>query len=222
MRIRIFIADRQKMFREALSQLLAKENDFEIVGNTGDGLDLLRSLPEVRPDILLIDLNLRRCSSVELLRHLDTLNMPVRPILLTDVNGKVALLDALRYGVHGIVWKHQPPKLLFKSIRSVMLGEYWINRSGIRKLVENLRALSVKVEQNTMLRADSLTPQQQHIVDLIAGGCSNNDIAKDLSISERTVKYHLTRIFHKLGVSSRIELARFTFKTPADEATDLH
>jgi two-component system nitrate/nitrite response regulator NarL len=146
-----------------------------------------------------------------------TLDVTTHPILLTDENEESEFVEALRYGMRGLVWKHESPRLLFKSIRTVMRGEYWISRGGIGKLVENLRSLTLKVEQNTQQRARSLSRQQQQIVDSIASGLSNREIAKDLRVSERTVKYHLTRIFGKLGVTGRMELARFTLKqNPAD------
>jgi DNA-binding NarL/FixJ family response regulator len=217
MKIRVVIGDRQDMFREVLRRLLELEKDFEVVGETGDGEEFLKLIEELRPDVLLLDLRLRKCSGIELLRQIAALDVATRPILLTDENEESEFVQALRYGVRGLVWKHESPRMLFKSMRTVMAGEYWISRGGISKLVENLRSLTVTVERNTQQRARSLSRQQQQIVDAIASGCSNKDIAQELHISERTVKYHLTRIFGKLGVTGRMELARFTLKnSPAD------
>jgi DNA-binding NarL/FixJ family response regulator len=215
MGIRILIADRQDMFREVLHRLLETEKDFTVVGDTGDGEQFLKMIEDLKPDILLLDLRLRKCSGIELLRQIAALDVVTNPILLTDQNEKSEFVEALRYGVRGLVWKHESARLLFKSIRAVMAGEYWISRGGISKLVENLRTLTIKVEQNTRQRAGSLSPQQQQIVDSIASGCSNKEIAKEFRISERTVKYHLTRIFSKLGVTGRMQLARFTLKNSA-------
>ncbi len=209
MGIRILIADRQDMFREAVRRLLETETDFTVAGDTDDGEKFLKMIPELKPDVLLLDLRLRKCSGIELMRRIASLDVVTRPILLMDSTEKSDFIEALRYGARGLVWKHESPHLLFKSIHTVMAGEYWVSRGGINKLVENLRALTMKVEQSTRQRTGALSPQQQQIVDSIAAGCSNKDIARDLAISERTVKYHLTRIFGKLGVSGRMQLARF-------------
>ncbi|MDM7995931.1 MAG: response regulator transcription factor [Acidobacteriota bacterium] len=213
MGIRILIADRQDMFREVLRRLLENENDFVVVGETSDGEQLLGLIAQLRPDVLLLDLRLNKCSGLELLRRILSLDAETRPILLTDEHDTNDLVELLRSGIRGLVWKSEPPAQLFKSIRSVAEGEYWITRSSIGKLVENLRSLAVKVEQNAQERTRTLSPQQQQIVDAIASGCSNKDIARELSISERTVKYHLTRIFGKLGVTGRTQLARFALKS---------
>jgi DNA-binding NarL/FixJ family response regulator len=217
MKIRALIADRQGMFREALRQLLEAEKDFDVVGDTDDGEAFLKLIEDLKPDVTLLDLRLRKCSGIELLRQIAALDIATHPILLTDENEESEFVEALRYGMRGLVWKHESPRLLFKCIRTVMRGEYWISRGGIGKLVENLRSLTLTVEQNTQQRARSLSRQQQQIVDLIASGCSNKEIAQELRLSERTVKYHLTRIFGKLGVTSRMQLARFTLKnSPAE------
>jgi DNA-binding NarL/FixJ family response regulator len=212
MAIRILIADSQDMFREVLRPLLESEPDFTVVGETGDGEQCLKLAAVLKPDVLLLDLHLRRRAGTQLLRQIAALEMEMCPILLTDEIEKSEIVEAVRWGVRGIVWKHEPAHLLFKSIRAVMSGEYWISRGGICELIKNLRALTAKVEQHAQSRTSSLSQQQQQIVESIAAGCSNKEIAKELSISERTVKYHLTRIFTKLGVAGRMQLARFTLK----------
>lgn len=217
MGIRILIADRQNMFCEVLRRLLESEADFTVVGETGDGEQLLAMAAELKPDVLLIDPNLRKRSGIELLRDIAALGGEMRPILLTDRIENNEIVETLRWGVRGIVWKHEAAPLLFKSIRTVMAGEYWLSRGGIRELVGSLRFLTDKVERGVHLQARSLSPQQQQIIKSIVAGCSNKDIARELSISERTVKYHLTRIFSKLGVTGRMQLARITLK---DNAAD--
>ncbi len=210
--IRIFIADRHDMFREVLRRLLELQPDFCVVGETGDGTRLVELVSELKPDVLLLDLDLHNRSGVETLQEIASLNSGVRCILLTDRIGSHEIVQALLWGVCGLVRKEDPTHLLFKSIRAVVEGQYWISHEAVAELVQNLRSLASAVEQRAQLEARSLSDQQQHIVEAIAAGCSNREIAKDLSISERTVKYHLTRIFGKLGVSGRMELANFSLK----------
>jgi two-component system, NarL family, response regulator DegU len=212
MSIRILIADRQNIFREALRTLLESEPDFTVIGETGDGEQCVKMVADLKPDVLLFDLHLQKRSGNQLLRDIAALELETCPILLIDELEKREVVDALRWGVHGIVSKREPVPLLIKCIRTTMSGEYWISRSRIRELVQNLCVMAAKVEQSTQLSSCSLSQQQQHIVNLISDGCTNREIAKELSISERTVKYHLTNIFTKLGVTGRTQLARFTLK----------
>jgi two-component system, NarL family, response regulator DegU len=218
MDIRILIADRQDLFREVLRPLLESEPDFTVIGETGDGEQCVKLAADLKPDVLLFDFNLRRRSGNQLLRDIASLALQMCPILFTDELGKKEVIDALRWGVHGIVSKHEPAHLLIKCIRTTMSGEYWISRSRIRELVQSLCAMASKIEQSTHLHSRNLSQQQLQIVSFIADGCTNKEIAKELSISERTVKYHLTNIFTKLGVAGRTQLARSAFK---DNASNL-
>ncbi|MBN1569656.1 MAG: response regulator transcription factor [Acidobacteria bacterium] len=218
MGIRILIADRLDMHREILRHLLEAQPDFEVVGDTGDGEQLVRMVAQRKPDILLIDLNLRRLFGLEALRKIAELKLEVRPILLPDVLENNEIIQALVVGARGVVYKRESTQTLFKSIRTIMAGEYWLSNEGVSELVRNLQSLAAQVEQHTRIRANGLSRHQQKIVEAIMAGCSNKEIAQDLSVSERTVKYHLTRIFGKMGVSGRMQLARLSLKT---DATDL-
>lgn len=219
MSIRVLIADRQEMFREALRHLLESESEFEIVADTDDGEQLVKLAATLKPDVLLLDLRLRRLSGMEAMREIAALKTGIRPILLTDTLEKSEIIQALLWGACGMVRKSDSGHLLFKSIRNVAAGEYWISRDRVGEIVKNLRSLATMVEQNAKVQANSLSRQQQQIVDAIAAGCSNKEIAGELSVSERTVKYHLTRIFGKLGVSGRMQLARFSLKNDAAKAS---
>jgi DNA-binding NarL/FixJ family response regulator len=209
---RILIADRQDMFREVLRRLLESQAGFVVVADTDDGEQLTHLVSDLRPEVLLLDLKLRKRSGIEALREIAACRPEVRPIVLTDAIAQSEITQALLWGARGVVSKDSPTHLLFKSIRMVMAGEYWISHDEVAELVRNLRSLEALVEQSTQLQARSLSHQQQQIVEAIVSGCSNREIAQELSVSERTVKYHLTRIFSKFGVSGRMELARFTLK----------
>lgn len=211
MPIRILIADRQEMFREALHRLLESEPDFAVVGDTDDGDRLPSLAASLKADVLLVDLRLRKRSGIEALRDVAA-RTETRPILLVDSITNGEIIQALVWGARGVVKKNSESPLLFKSIRAVMAGEYWLNHAGINELVRSLHLLSTRVEEQTRLQTGALSPQQLKIVEAIVAGCSNKEIARSLSLSERTVKYHLTRIFSKFGVSGRMELARFSLK----------
>ena len=209
---RILIADRQDMFREVLRRLLEQQPDFSVVADTGDGEELVRLVSELKPDVILLDTHLRKRSGIDALQEIALMRTGSRAILLTDSIGTAEVVQALLWGARGLVRKEDPTHLLLKSIRAVTAGEYWINHEGVSEVVQSLRMLAVTVERSAQAKAQSLSLQQQKILEAIAAGCSNREIAQDLSISERTVKYHLTRIFEKFGVSGRMELARYSLK----------
>ncbi len=209
---RILIADRQSMFREVLSNLLESQPDFAVIADTNDGERLIHLISELQPDVLLMDRKLRQCSSLEILREITALKTNVRPIVLTDAMAPGETVQALLWGARGVVLKDTLTSFLFSSIRMVMAGEYWVSHGSMAELVRNLRSLAELAEQGAQLQTRGLSPQQRQIVEAIASGSSNREIAQELRISERTVKYHLTRIFSKLGVSGRMELARYSLR----------
>ncbi len=212
MSTRILIADRMEMFREALRHLLERESDFAVVGETGDADRLMNLLPHAKPDVLLIDPQLRKRSGIDLLEDIAALEIPVHPVLLAGRMEKSEMIEALLLGACGIVMKHESTQLLFKCIRTVMAGEIWISRHDVVDLVCRLKSVNSGRQPGELDRAHGITPQQHKIIESILAGCSNKEIAQRLFIGERTVKYHLTHIFSKLGVADRRQLAEWTLK----------
>jgi two-component system, NarL family, nitrate/nitrite response regulator NarL len=210
--IRIAIAERQQLFREAIRSLLESQPDFCVILETGDGNDLAHWVTEQMPDILLFDPSLRNGSGLSALRDFPEALRSIRSIILTESIARAEMMQFLFAGVRGVVLKNSPTELLFKSIRTVMEGQYWLPRDVIGEVMMNLRSLAERAARNDPLPAHSLSPQQLQIVEAIVAGCSNKDIAHTLAVSERTVKYHLTRIFSKLGVAGRMELARYSLE----------
>ncbi len=208
MAIRILIADRQDMFREALKHLLEHEPGFSVVGDTGDGERLVRLVAKHKPDVLLLDLKLHKQNAIEALRQVSALKTGVRPIVLTDIIEKRDIVNILLCGARGVIRKGEPTGMLFKGIRSVMNGEYWVSREGICDLIQSLRSMSLMMARSDRVQTENLSRQERQIAEAIVSGYSNKEIAKELSVSERTVKYHATRIFSKYGVSGRMELVQ--------------
>jgi DNA-binding NarL/FixJ family response regulator len=209
---RIIIADGLDMFRELLKRLLESQPDFTVVAETGDGEALSRLVAECKPDVLLCDLNLRRRSGIDVLQEIASLHPGLRPIVLTDAVDEGKIFQVLLRGARGLVMKSSPASLLFKSIRTVMNGQYWISRDGVGGLIGNMRAFATTFEEGAGRQAQNLTQRQQQIVKSLVAGCSNREIAEELSITERAVKYHLTRLFEIFGVSGRMELARISLQ----------
>jgi DNA-binding NarL/FixJ family response regulator len=212
MEIRILLADRHVMFRETVRALLQKEADFKVAADTDDGEQLLQFIATHKPDIILMDTRLSKLSGLEVLRDITHKQLVVRTLLLTDKISQSEIAQALLWGARGIVRKDTTTPLLFKSIRAVVNDQYWISHSDVAGLVKDLRQLTNQLEQIIQIQKRSLSHQQLQIMEAIMLGSTNRDIGQSLAISEHTVKYHLTRIFSKLGVSGRLELARFCLK----------
>ena len=206
--ITIVIADDHPIFRDGLRKLLDAAGGFQIVGEAGDGLEAVQVVKRLRPDILLLDLLMPRQGGLKSLRELEDLLDTVRTIILTVSIQSSEVVEALQLGARGVVLKESATEILLKGIRTVMAGQYWVGRREVAGLVEALRDLKSTAGSEAQRRYH-LTNRELQVVAAVAAGRSNKEIAQDLSISEETVKHHMTSIFDKLGVSTRLELALF-------------
>jgi two-component system, NarL family, nitrate/nitrite response regulator NarL len=209
--IRIVIADDHPIFRDGLRRLLEAEPDLRVVGEACDGNEAVKLARQLRPDILLLDLAMPRQPGLEALREMNsgTGSNSVRVILLTAAAEKKQIVEALQLGARGVVLKDSATQLLLKSIHTVMSGEYWVGRESVSNLVQYLRTLVQSSGEEARQRKFGLTPRELEIVSAVVAGYSNKEIAEYFKISEDTVKHHLSNIFDKLGVSTRLELALF-------------
>jgi two-component system, NarL family, nitrate/nitrite response regulator NarL len=205
--ITILIADGQALFRAALRQLLKKEPGFNVVGETGSGKEALDLLQRLQPNVALLDLNMPQQSALEVLSRLAGAHTKSRILLLAGSIEQRQIIEALRLGARGVVLKSMSSQLLYKSIRMVMEGGYWIGRGVISDLVDSLRAADDPDRVPAKSSTYGLTHREFEILSTVVDGCTNKDIAEKFAISEQTVKHHLTKIFEKVGVSNRLELA---------------
>lgn len=207
-KVRILIADDHTIFRDGLRRLLESEPEFQVVGEAADGIEALALAQKAKPDILLLDLAMPRMPGLDTLRELASQKSPVRVILLTAAIEKRQIIEALQIGARGVVMKDAATQLLLKGIRTVMGGQYWVGRESVADMVTFLRDQAAQQPQSPA-KSYGLTRRELEILSTIVSGLSNKEIAQRFSLSEDTVKHHLTNIFDKVGVSSRLELALF-------------
>ena len=201
--IRILITGEHSIFRHGLRRLLEQEPGFTIVCESEDGAAAGLLVRELQPDILLLGLTHSGRPVLEILAEIAS---TTHTILLTDRVDRAETLSAIELGARGIVLKDSPPAVLFKSIRAVMSGQYWLGHEEFASVPPNLRRLEAARRQT---KAFGLTRRELEIVRSVVAGYSNREIAERTSITENTVKSHLTHIFNKLGASNRVELALF-------------
>jgi len=218
--IRIVLADHQQIFRDGLKSLLDSEPEFLVIGWAGSALHTLRMVHDLHPDVLLLDLALPG-GGLGVLQKLALMPEPVRTIALTASIDQDTFVSALQHGARGVILKESTKALLFKSIRTVIADEYWVGREYVGPLVERLRRLTEQCEAEGHAKRFKLTRREMQIVTAVAAGESNKGIAQRLSLSEDTVKHHVSHVFDKLGVFSRLELAVFAINHKLVKDMDL-
>ena len=199
--IRIVVADGHPLFTLGVRALLGREPGFEVVGDADDGEEALAVLQKHRPDVLLLDLALGGIHGLEVLRRLVAMDLPTRTVIVTAAIDRADLRTALMRGAQGVLLKHLASDLLVKCVRQIMNGEYWIGRDCVGDLIDAMRNPSSREESSV------LSHRERDIVSAVIKGASNKDIAWQLGLGEQTVKNHLRRIFAKLRVANRVELA---------------
>ena len=207
--IRIVIADDHPVVRMGVKNMLGNDPAYQVVGEADDGDDAITQTLELEPDVLLLDLAMPRLPGLQAMRAIVDRSSGVKIILLTGSINTQQIIEALQIGARGIVEKASVVGELTKALRTVQSGDYWIGGERVANLVTKLRELTAKAAQVSERKTYGLTPRELDVVNSIVEGCSNKDIAKTFTISEETVKRHLSNIFDKTGVSTRLELALF-------------
>jgi DNA-binding NarL/FixJ family response regulator len=199
MTIRILIADDHPIVREGLGAVLETQPDFEIVGAAASGAQAVAQAAELRPDIILLDLELPELDGVAALRAIRASNPAAKALIFTAFDTDERILSAVQAGAQGYLLKGAPREELFQAIRVIYDGGSLLQPVVAARL---LRQVSSAPPPSV---AEPLTEREMEVLRLLAKGRQNKEIAADLAISERTVKFHVSAILAKLGVGNRTE-----------------
>lgn len=204
--IKIIISDDHSMIREGLKQLLELEGDIQVIGEASNGLECIKLINELHPDVVLLDINMPNMNGLQVLEKLRSANSKQKVLILTIHNEVEYLMKAIDIGVNGYVLKDADSAILKKAIITVNHGDEYIDTTMIPQMKEKLFV------KKTIDNDDKLTKREVEILKLLAEGLFNKEIAYKLSISEKTVKNHVSNIFKKIGVFDRTQAAVYAIK----------
>ena len=205
MATRIVVADDHTLFRSSLRKLLEEKPQLQIVGEAASGSEALEVVRELRPDILFLDVCLPDLSGLDVLKQLDPA-CECRVVLLTAGIEHHEVIQAFKQGARGILLKDSTTSAVFDSIETLMSGRYCVYGNAVPKLTEVLRNLTEHRSVKARTPRFNLTRRELDVIRALTSGNANRQIAKELAISEQTVKHHVTNIFNKTGTSTRLEL----------------
>lgn len=207
MSIKVMLADDHVLMREGIRQLLEFDGSIEVIGEANDGIECLKKLPEINPQVLLLDINMPKKNGIEVLKEIRDKNIDVKVLVLTVHDEIEYLLEAIDIGVDGYIMKDSESTELKKAIDTIINGETYIQP----KLIPALNSKLITRDEDKS-KIDSLTSRELEVLIQVANGMFNKEIALSLDISERTVKNHISNIFKKINVSDRTQAAVFAIK----------
>lgn len=207
MAIRVFLLDDHEVVRRGVRDLLEVEDDIEVVGEAGTAEEALTRIPVARPDVALLDVRLGDGSGIEVCRDIRSSHPEISCLMLTSFSDDEALVDSIMAGAAGYVLKQVRGSELVDNVRKVAAGQSLLDPMVTTRVLERLRRGPEEDEKVT-----ALTPQERRILDLLAEGLTNRQIASELNLAEKTVKNYVSNLLTKMGMSRRTEAAVYAVR----------
>lgn len=218
--IRVLVVDDHALFRRGLEMVLAQEPDIEVVGEAGDGAEAVERAADLLPDVVLMDVRMPRRSGIEACTLVKDVVPSARIIMLTISDEEADLYDAIKAGATGYLLKEIPIEELAEAVRAVHDGQSLISPSMASKLLTEFALMAKRTDdRRNQVPAPRLTERELEVLKLVARGLNNRDIAKELFISENTVKNHIRNILEKLQLHSRMEAVVYAVREKLLEIT---
>ena len=206
-KIRVLLVDDHTLFRSGIKSLLQRNDDFEVVGEAGDGLEGIKRVRSLKPDVALLDLHMPGVSGLEAVKVISEEMPEVNVLMLTVSEDAQDLMDALRAGASGYLLKNIETDTLIEAIRKAAQGESVVSQQMTAKLIQGVR--NPPKQEAAAVERDRFSPRERDILASLAQGESNKEIARKLDLAESTVKIHVQNIFKKLNMSSRVQVALY-------------
>jgi DNA-binding NarL/FixJ family response regulator len=210
--VRVLIVDDDDLMRAGLKSVLASDESVEVVGEIGDGRAAVRSTREHRPDVLLMDIRMPGLDGIAATRDVLAASPHVKVVMLTTFEDDDYIFGALNAGASGFLLKRTRPEELIAAIHTIAAGDSLLSPSVTRRVIDRM-AQEPPVEVSSSKRLDSLTPREREVLELVARGLSNGEIAKALFVEESTVKSHVKRILMKLRLRDRVQAVIFAYES---------
>ncbi|MEU9670041.1 response regulator transcription factor [Streptomyces bobili] len=208
---RVVVADDQTVVREGIVMLLGLLPGIEVVGAAGDGDEAVRLVGKLTPDVVLMDLRMPRCDGVEATRRIRAEHPGTQVVVLTTFGDDESLFPALRAGARGYLTKDAGGDEIVRAVQSVLSGDAGLSPGVQRRLLEHLSAPEPEPPA-PVGPPDGLTAREIEVLVLIAGGLSNQEIARQLQVSTATVKTHINNMFTKTGLNDRAQAVLYAFR----------
>jgi DNA-binding NarL/FixJ family response regulator len=217
--IRVFLVDDQELVRAGFTMLVDSQPDMRVVGQAGDGGEALERLRVTGTDVVLMDVRMPRRSGIEATAQIRDLLPHVKILMLTISDDEADLYDAIKAGASGYLLKEIPIEEVADAIRSVWAGQSRISPSMASKLLTEFASMIKRTDDRQQVPTPRLTDREMEVLKLVAKGLNNRDIAKQLFISENTVKNHIRNILEKLQLHSRMEAVVYAVREKLLEIT---
>jgi DNA-binding NarL/FixJ family response regulator len=208
--VRVLLVDDQELVREGLRRILHESEGFEIVGECDDGDGVETAVLELRPDVIVLDIRMRRVDGIEAIRRVRTRDDAPPILVLTTFGEDEILSGALRAGASGFQLKDAPGEDLIRATHAVARGDGWLDPAVTARVLNTYRGTRSGAARPEL---DQLTPREREVLQLIGTGATNAEISADLLVSEPTVKSHIGHIFVKLGLRDRAQAIVYAFDT---------
>jgi DNA-binding NarL/FixJ family response regulator len=211
--VRVVVADDHEVVRSGFASLLDTQSDFTVVGTAADGLEAIRSGRELRPDVILMDIRMPGMDGIQATRQLAS-ERPDGPriLVLTTFDLDEYVYDALRAGASGFLLKDVTAERLFEAVRVIAAGDALLAPGVTRRLISEF-AQRPTAKRQPLLALEELTPRETEVLQLVAEGLSNSEIARRLIVTDETVKTHVSHVLNKLGLRDRTQAVVTAYET---------